>query len=72
MSLISITDLHAAVCNLRPDAEEAGVSIEVEHVRDAMTDLGFTRYEDLHAGDLGDIADAAVDIALAGGESCSQ
>ncbi|HUV38506.1 MAG TPA: hypothetical protein VMY39_02785 [Planctomycetota bacterium] len=68
-SFATIADLHAAVLDLRADAEEAGVDVEIEHVRAAMTDLGFTRYEDVTRWTVGDIADRAVDIALAGGES---
>ena len=59
--MTTISDVHAAVVDLRPDADAVGIQIAEDHVRLA---LGAVRYEDVDHEMLMVLADRAVDIAL--------
>lgn len=59
--MTTISDVHAAVVDLRPDADAVGVEIAEDHVRLA---LGAVRYEDVDHEMLLALADRAVEIAL--------
>ncbi len=63
LHLHSVSDLAAAVRDLRPDAARVGVMITPEWCRTRMHALGVTRYEDVDADVLEAIAAHVDDLA---------
>lgn len=57
-TLTSLTDLTAAIRGLRPDALALDVAITPDWVREQMHAAGVTRYEDVDAMLISQIADA--------------